>query len=576
MYSLFAYSEYAFADAPSVDFVPPALQRLAEARTSNPILFLEISARENTVTTLEDALPSAPGLTTGAYSGAGYSMLGYSSESIPRTQRDTVSFLFSTRPWTGSPSDTLRANQRAIPRLISPGRITRTAPIDSTVTKRGQRTIGDASIANPDGALDYILTGYTLTGGFIKCWLAEPQDTSDEWALLYEATIDDVEANQKDIRISITTIADQLKRSLQTRRYAGSGGYAGDATVAGRLRPTCWGECGVVDPVLMNTADRVYQVHDGQIQAVDYVSEGGLNYDFTADYPDYSSLALATLDTGEYATSLAYGLIRIGTTLEGLVYPIRAGVKGDARGNGYVSATGDILYRLARDRAFLAAEQVNVASFNGLPRARVGYYTNGSQDVSVEDVYDDLLGGIVATYGVGRDAELSVSRMLPADFALDDLRVSGDQIFDSRIEVRPYTPRVKQPYTYSPNFAPLAADEISPEADGSTAARLQAAYYEGEVFEQSSAAIPPIAQPPLVTYFVQETAAQDLAEDALLFSSRNLVPVRAELGQRGLLADIGKVIAIDSSRFATDFRGVIYEQEDILGASVRSRVTALG
>ena len=73
-YSIFAYSEYAYGDAPAIDFFPEALRRLATARTSNPILFLEISARENTVTLIEDILEERPGLVI-----EGFGMIPYSA-----------------------------------------------------------------------------------------------------------------------------------------------------------------------------------------------------------------------------------------------------------------------------------------------------------------------------------------------------------------------------------------------------------------------------------------------------------------------------------------------------------------
>lgn len=571
MPSLHALSDFAISDIEGITFIPEALIRLATARTANPIVFLEISARENIVTTLTDVLPSPSGTYVNPLSS-----LPISARELPRTQRDTVRFLFATRPWTGSPADTARANERAQPRLITAGRITRTVPIEATVQRRGQRTLGDAVLSNPDGALDYIVTDYTLTGGTIKAWLAEPGDSTDDWALLYEATIDEVEATRKEIRISITTIADQLERSLQLRKYSGGGGYSGDASVAGRFRPTAWGECFGCDPVLFDSANNIYQVHDGQIQSVDAVMEGGLPYTFIADYGDYDQLVNASLNTGEYATSLAYGLIKIGTTLAGLVYPIRVNLKGDARGGGYVSSTGDILYRLARDRAFLQPLSIDVDSFNALPRGRVGYYTNGSSDVKVSDVFDELLGGVVATYGVGRTAKVSVNRMLPADFFLDDLTIENDQIFDIRVENRPFIPRVVQPYTYAPTFAPVNPNEVSTLADPSTSNRLQIEYFTGEVFEASDAAVPVTPQPYLVTYFVDQTSASSIADNALLFAAQNLVPIRVELGRIGLIADIGGVVAIDNARFAGDYRGVIYEQEDNLGAVVTSRVVALG
>lgn len=571
MPSLHALSEFALSDIEGITFIPEALIRLATARTVDPIVFMEISARENVVTTLEDVLESPAGTYINPLSS-----LPISARELPRTQRDTVTFLFATRPWCGSPTDTNRPNERAIPRLISAGRITRTVPIEATVQRRGQRTLGDASIANPDGELDNLITDYSLTGGTIKAWLAEPDDDTADWALLYEATIDEVEATRREIRISITTIADQLERSLQLRKYSGGGGYNGDASVAGRLRPSAWGECFGCDPVLFDAANNTYQVHDGPMQSVDAVMEGGMPYDFTADYADYDALIAASLAVGEYATSLAYGLIKIGTTLAGLVYPIRVNLKGDARGTGYVSSTGDVLYRLARDRAFIPAISVDVASFNGLPRGRVGYYANGSSDTKVSDVFDALLGGVVATYGVGRTAKISVNRMLPAEFFLDDLTIDNEQIFDIRVENRPFVPRIVQPYSYAPTFASVASDEVSTSADPTTSSRLQSDALTGEVFETSDAAVPVTPQPTLVTYFVDEDAAIAVAEDALLFAAQNLYPIRAELGRIGLIADIGGVMAIDSARFANGFRGVIYEQEDNLGAVVTSRVVALG
>lgn len=571
MPSLFALSEYALSDIEGITFIPEALIRLATARTADPIVFLEISARENVVTTLEDVLESPAGTYISPLSS-----LPISARELPRTQRDTVTFLYSTRPWCGSPADATRPNERADPRLITAGRITRSVPIEATIQKRGQRTIGDAIIANPDGELDYLLTDYSLIGGFIKAWLAEPGSDTDEWALVYEATIDEVEATRKEIRISITTIADQLERSLQLRKYSGGGGYNGDASVAGRLRPTCWGECYGVDPVLFDAANNCYQVHDGPIQAVDTVMEGGLAYDFTADYPDYDNLIAATVAAGEYATCIDLGLIRIGTNLAGLVYPIRANIKGDARGSGYVSATGDILYRLARDRSFIPAISADVTSFNGLPRGRVGYYSNGSADVKVSDVFDALLGGVVAVYGVGRTAKISVSRMLPADYFLDDLNIENDQIFDIRVENRPFVPRIVQPYSYAPTFAPVNSNEVSTSADPTTASRLQNDALTGEVFQTSDAAVPVTPQPTLVTYFVDEDAARSVASNALLFAAQNIYPLRVDLGRIGLIADIGSVMSIDTARFASNWRGVIYEQEDNLSATVTSRVVALG
>ena len=576
MWSIGAYSQYAYSEAPPIDDSNPLLERLAQALTADHILFLEVSARSNNVTQLNDVVPSRPGVIISGGVNIGYSANAYSALYMPHTTRETIRFLYSTRPWIGSATDPLRANQRAIPRLNTAGRITTRAPVDSNISKRGQRTIGDAVLSNIDGGLDHLLTDYTLTGGTVKAWIAEPSWSSDEWILLYEAQIGDADATRREIRISITTIADNLKRQLQTRRYGGGGGLSGDPGLRGRLRPTCWGECSGVDPVLIAEADNIYQVHDGRIQGVDYVAEGGLSYTFTADYGNISELQLATLASGEYATCLEYGLIRIGIALEGLVFPIRCGVKGDARGNGYVSSTGDILYRLARDRAFMPADQVDVESFRGLPRARVGYYTNGSANITVEKVFDDLLGGVYGTYGVGKGDQLVVARMIPADLQVDRVTVRGEQVFNNRVENRPYTPRVVQPYTFAPFFSPVDADQMSPVVDTTTFNTWTRPYQEGEYFAKTSAAVPLLAADALKTFFIEEAPAAAIAADALLFSTRNVVPVRLDIGRLGLLAEMGKVLRAERTRFAQDFRGTIYELETDLGAVVTTRAAAIG
>lgn len=563
MPSLYAFSEQAFSATRAISIVPPALTRLAQSLTADPIVFLEVSARSNTVTVQQNSV-------------AAFSALPFSATGFARTQRNTQTFLFATRPWTGLPTDGIRPNERAIPQLISGGRVSRRVPVDSSIARRGQRTIGDAVLANADGSLDYLLTDFTLQGGTVKAWIGEPTDEAFDWALIYEATIDRVEATRKEIRIGITTIADQLKRPFQLRKYTGGGGLSGDSNVAGRFKPVGYGEIWGGDPVLISAVDWIYQVHDGSIQEIEWVREGGLDYTFTSDYGSFGELQGATLALGEYATCLSRGLFRIGVAPEGLTYPIRVGFKGDNSGNGYVSATGDILYRVARDRAFLPALQLDINSFNALPRGRVGYYANGSQELTIEQVYDRLLGGVVATYGVGRSAKISIQRLLPATSQLNDINIRGEQLLDARVEARPFNPRIQQPYLYAPTFAPVSETDISPLADDSVRARLLASGLTATVNQSSTAVIPATAQPTLVTYFAEQDSAQDVAEDALVFSGENVVPLRASLGRLGLVANLGSVMALSNARFAENYRGVIYEQEDNLGATITSRVVALG
>lgn len=564
MPSIGAVSQYAVSDGPAIEFSAPSLKAIAEALVADPILFLEITAREGTATEYID--------TVGAVS-----CLPVSALQLARSQRATKTFLFSSRPWTGAPDDTFRANIRAIPSLLTAGTISRSVPVESSVIKRGQRTIGDAQIVNADGSADSMLKDYTVDNENIAAYIAQPGDDSANWALAYGATIASVQATRLVIQLSISTVADQLDRSVQLSKYTGAGGIRGDSSVAGKLKPTCWGECWGVDPVLISAADWIYQVHDRSIQSVDWVREGGLDYTATSDYDTFDDLAAAALDIGEFATCLALGLFRIGVASSGLTFPLRAGIKGDNSSPGYVSSTGDILYRIARQRAFISADQVDASSFNALPRARIGYYTNGASDVAVSSIFDALLRGVNAAYGVGREDVVSILRLRPAEYSLNDLSLNSNEIMDDRLEARPYVPRTNQPYSYAPTFAPVADNEVSDAADATVAARLVNGALYGEVDEVSEITAALVPQPRLPTYFADQAPAIQSAQAALQFATQNTLPLRLYLGRLGMLSNLGSVIGISGeTRFTSDFRGIVYQQEDDLGASPSSQAVALG
>lgn len=571
MPSIGTLSDYTLSSGPSVKVVEPSLRRIAQSLTADPIVFLEINARENVGTDLEEIVSDPTG--TGLIPLSSGSL---SSMTLPHLLRSRKSYLFATRPWTGGPNDKLRPNERAIPRLQNGGRITRIIPIDATNRRRGTRNIGDATIVNPDGELDFLLTENTLEGGSVRAWLAEPHASTDDWVLIYKANISAVQATQKEIRISISTIQDELDRNLQLRQYTGSGGIAGDSNVAGRLKPICIGYVWGAAPVLISKADNIYAVSDGSIQSIDWVAEGGLFYTYTENYATFDDLQAATLSSGEYATCLSEGLFRIGTTLAGLVYPIRFAAEGDNTVNGYVSDTGEILYRVARTRAFISGNNIDLAAFQGLPQQAVGYYFNGTRSLKCSDVFNALLGGVVGWYGVGRENRITVGQVLPASFQNNAITVRQEQIITDRVEARADELRLSQPYLYAPTWDPLSADQISPLADASMAQRLQEAVQTGEAIEESDLAISPRANPVLMTYFTDQKSADQSASDALLISSQSGLPVQANIGRRGLEVDIGQVIGIQSNRWGRDFRGIIYEQEDDLGAVVNTRVTAIG
>jgi len=550
-----------------------ALRSLSTARVADQTVFLELTVREISGQVVER--PSGRSV----YGGAPWAARTYSSGPLSFVQRTPRTFLFSTRPWIGAPGDALRPNKLAAPRIISAGFVSRSIPVDVFARRRGQRTIGDVTLANPDGVLDELVTRYAVEGARIRVWLARPDDASQDWVLLYEAVVDSIEATLKELRLGITTIAEELERPLQLRRYTGTGGIAGDVNVVGRRKPIALGEFWGAAPVLIDASANLYAISDGPVLSIDWVREGGLDYVNDGDSPTASALLAATVAPGHYRTCLQEGVFRVGLNLAGLVYPLRVGGRGDAGGSGYASSTGTILYRLARDRAFLGTQQLDVQSFNALPRGQVGYYYDGSDERSVADVFDALLRGILGWVGVGRGQVLQVGRIRPPEQQASALTLRAEQVLSQRVEQRPDSVRIVQPYRYAPTADPVRAEEVAPGADPDVARRLVEGGLSGVVTSVSDLSVSLIEPETLETYFQTEGAAREAALAALTLSNRSRTPLRLDLGLRGLAVEIGGVVGVEGLRFGFSggtYRGVIYEQEDRIGARVSSEVTCLG
>lgn len=572
MPSIHAISTHAVSSIDDIPVNQALLELISQARISNITVFLEVEAREQTTTQQKEVIPSKPGSGLRPVSAMPVSSLNFA-----RSTRQSKTFLFSTRPWRGRPTDAFRPNVHAHPRLISGGRISRSIPVDIDDLRRGQRTIGDAQIANPDREFDKLFKVFSVQQQSVRCYVGLPESNSQDWVLLYEARIESIESTRQIIRFNITNVSNELKRPLQLRRFTGKGGRDGDSFVAGTKKPICYGDAYCIEPRLINRAKGTYCVNDDRIANVDWVREGALDYTYTTNYATTELLELATIQPGEYAQCREEGTFRIGTNLEGLVYPIRCAVKGDASATGYTSQTGHILHRVARNRAFLGASQVNLSSFLALPSGAVSYWYDGTnEELSCEDIFNTMLVGVYGFFGAGRGEVLSVGRIVAPGSINPDLNATEDQALDYGIELRPDLPRLVQNFTYAPTWNPLTEDQVSPAANPTDSERMTQNNILDSEQVSSDLAATATDLPTLPTLFSNRDPALNIARNVLAIVSENRLPARIDLGRIGLIADLAKHIGYDSDRVTEDFVGVVYEQDDDIGPTIRSTVLALG
>jgi chemotaxis protein histidine kinase CheA len=106
-----------------------------------------------------------------------------------------------------------------------------------------------------------------------------------------------------------------LERELLSAEYAGTGGPEGAEGLRGRLKPFAIGNALCVDPVLVDQAYWIYQVHGyGPVQAIiPYEFAQRLDHaKYKGDTANFSALAALTLGPGEWAVCHAMGLFRLG------------------------------------------------------------------------------------------------------------------------------------------------------------------------------------------------------------------------------------------------------------------------
>jgi len=197
-----------------------------------------------------------------------------------------------------------------------------------------------------------------------------------------------------------------LDKLLQDTLYAGTGGNEGGDDLKDKPKPVAFGECLNITPVRVDSSSNVYDVHDGQIEAVTAVYDNG---------------KLLTLTTN-YTVDLVNGRITLTASPTGL---ITADIKGSKTSGAYVSTVADIVERLVTDFGGLVPADLDAASFtalNSAAPAAIGYYSRTAA-TGLLDLLDDICDTVGAFYTFNRAGLLMVGQVVEpavtADFEID-------------------------------------------------------------------------------------------------------------------------------------------------------------
>lgn len=237
-------------------------------------------------------------------------------------------------------------------------------------------------------------SGYEWDGATARAFVGNPGDPFSSYVQTFEGTVSSVARDGINASLELLGPEAALNVPLLALEYQGTGGIEGPTTLKGKLKPRAFGKPQSVEPVLIDGAKWIYQVHGyGAVGSIPKVYEYAQALDPArnkGDAADYSALAALTLVPGEWATCNAQGLFRLGATP-------RNKISADVVMAG--AATVEVIAK-----ALLATA--------GVPAARIGDFSAFQQtwslyqteQVNVGDAVRDCLyqaGGYVIANGAG-------------------------------------------------------------------------------------------------------------------------------------------------------------------------------
>lgn len=292
----------------------------------------------------------------------------------------------SDRGWVQEPGDT---GDFAVypPRMLEPPAVERFIPVYPGEGRRAQVEAGELRFSNTDGALDTIAGEWAVAGRKVKLTRAPhrrpthaPRST---WVEVASLRASEAFEGTDTLRMPLRSAAADLQVPANNL-YAGTGGTEGSTGLEGVAKPRIFGFVRNIKPVLIDDVNRIYQLHDGAVQQIVAVRDGGLDLTLHTDTSSYASLVADNPGTGKYASYKGGGFIKLHDDPVFLTSDVRGETDG-----GYVSTASHVAAQILRVIGGVAS--ATASSFSAWPQEEVGIIV---REGTVEDAMNQLAGGL--------------------------------------------------------------------------------------------------------------------------------------------------------------------------------------
>lgn len=187
---------------------------------------------------------------------------------------------------------------------------------DDGLLSEGSINHGTLSFRMSNAFENEVWSSYEWSGGLARIFVGDDGADFSTYKQTFEGSVSSIERDGVIATVGLLGPDALLDRDLLSLEYQGTGGAEGASTlVAGKLKPRVFGDCRNVDPVLIDSANWVYQVHGYGTCDIRNVYEFGQRLDADkrkANAANYDALVAMTLVPGEWATCPSQGMFRLG------------------------------------------------------------------------------------------------------------------------------------------------------------------------------------------------------------------------------------------------------------------------
>lgn len=288
---------------------------------------------------------------------------------------------------------------------------------------------GSMMIYNGDGRLDY-LSELQWSGRRVVVKAGARSFPYDDFTTVFDGTVAAYEQDDDNIVLTITDNRAKTDTILTVPTYEGTGGLEGGDDLEGKNKPLCFGEVYNIEPVLVDAANLVYQIHHGSMDAVLAVRDSGVALTPGGNVAD---ITLAVPSAGTFVTQLSGGYIKLGSTPAGRI-------TADAQGsndNAYVSTGPDIALEVLRYRlgakSFMNTE-IDLGAFASLETVLSGAMGIYLRDrVTASEVIDRLLLPCACYWTFTRLGVITCGAVQPVTEG--DFSFNEDSVADEGVQV---------------------------------------------------------------------------------------------------------------------------------------------